>query len=360
MKNYYEILGLPNFATIPEAKKAFKSLAMQYHPDKNPDNPAAEEQFKLINEAHRILTNEQAKANYDSLLASGYNHENIADLARQTDEYRQKQQQKYTAYQDFVRRNAPKDYHVTNTQGVILAFLVVFYALSFANNLVNGYARLQYWFALQSYEQKQYKQTVAHLEKSIHADETFEKSAALLGKLKLEKFANYDVAVENLNLAIRHAEKYNPLYHYQRGLAYCHLAKPKEAATDFERLLRQFPDSLALKQQIATHYYYVLRSDTLATALYKEILKKDSTQQDALLNLGTIYYNHNNFQLAQNYFTTIIRQNKPTAEVWAKRSLCLLALQNAPAACQDWLQAKKLQPELTNPTLDFFCVDTLR
>ncbi len=51
MKSYYDILGVPKGAPEDEIKKAFKKKAMQYHPDRNENNPKAEEKFKDVNEA---------------------------------------------------------------------------------------------------------------------------------------------------------------------------------------------------------------------------------------------------------------------------------------------------------------------
>jgi molecular chaperone DnaJ len=64
-KDYYEILGLNKGAGEDEIKKAFRKLAVQYHPDKNKGDKAAEEKFKEINEAYQILTDPQKKAQYD-------------------------------------------------------------------------------------------------------------------------------------------------------------------------------------------------------------------------------------------------------------------------------------------------------
>ncbi|AHN24642.1 Chaperone protein DnaJ [Gilliamella apicola] len=65
-KDYYEILGVSKTATESEIKKAYKRLAMKYHPDKNQDNKAeAEAKFKEVKEAYEILTDAQKKAAYD-------------------------------------------------------------------------------------------------------------------------------------------------------------------------------------------------------------------------------------------------------------------------------------------------------
>jgi molecular chaperone DnaJ len=64
-KDYYEVLGVNRDAGDEEIKKSFKKLAMKYHPDRNPDNPKAEESFKEAKEAYEILSDEQKRAAYD-------------------------------------------------------------------------------------------------------------------------------------------------------------------------------------------------------------------------------------------------------------------------------------------------------
>ena len=63
--DYYEILGISKNATKIEIKKAYRQLAMKYHPDKNPGNKEAEEKFKLINEAYQVLSDDEKRAIYD-------------------------------------------------------------------------------------------------------------------------------------------------------------------------------------------------------------------------------------------------------------------------------------------------------
>lgn len=64
-RDYYEILGVDRGASSEEIRSAFRKLARKYHPDVNKDDPQAEEKFKEINEAHRVLSDEQARARYD-------------------------------------------------------------------------------------------------------------------------------------------------------------------------------------------------------------------------------------------------------------------------------------------------------
>src|SRR5919107_1066077 len=64
-RDYYEVLGVNKDASEEEIKKSYRKLAMKHHPDRNPDNPKAEEHFKEAKEAYEILTDANKRAAYD-------------------------------------------------------------------------------------------------------------------------------------------------------------------------------------------------------------------------------------------------------------------------------------------------------
>ncbi|MGA1999825.1 MAG: molecular chaperone DnaJ [Terriglobales bacterium] len=64
-RDYYEVLGVVRSATEQEIKSAYRKLALQFHPDRNPDNPDAEERFKECTEAYTVLADTDKRANYD-------------------------------------------------------------------------------------------------------------------------------------------------------------------------------------------------------------------------------------------------------------------------------------------------------
>ena len=70
-RDYYEVLGVGKNASDDEIKKAYRKLAIKYHPDKNPGDKVAEEKFKEVSEAHDVLSDKQKRARYDQFGHAG-------------------------------------------------------------------------------------------------------------------------------------------------------------------------------------------------------------------------------------------------------------------------------------------------
>lgn len=76
-RDYYELLGLTRSASQDEIKKAYRKLALKLHPDRNPDDPTAEDQFKACSEAYQVLSDPNKRARYDQFGHAGLDGGNV-------------------------------------------------------------------------------------------------------------------------------------------------------------------------------------------------------------------------------------------------------------------------------------------
>ena len=101
MSNYYEILGVSRTATADEIKKAYRTLAFKYHPDRNQGNAAAEEKFKQISAAYDVLGDEAKRRQYDM---GSYSENAYSNAGNQSQQQYQRQYQ-YTYSNPFGDEN---------------------------------------------------------------------------------------------------------------------------------------------------------------------------------------------------------------------------------------------------------------
>ena len=104
MNNYYTVLGVSAGATLEEIKKAYRKLALRYHPDKNPGDDEAEAKFIEINEAYDTLSDDNKRKTYDQSLRGG------------------QQKNESTKADDGVRRPSQGEFSMNDFEGMFQNF----------------------------------------------------------------------------------------------------------------------------------------------------------------------------------------------------------------------------------------------
>lgn len=133
MATYYDALGLTREATAAEIRLTFKRLAMQFHPDRNPNNPQAEEFFKIINEAYHVLSDPLKKVRYDARLDSHESGTPPPPAYSAAEEYawREAQRRRYAKWQQTQQKRYTFDTNYFKIQGLAFLTFLVFSGICF-------------------------------------------------------------------------------------------------------------------------------------------------------------------------------------------------------------------------------------
>jgi tetratricopeptide (TPR) repeat protein len=297
LADFYKILGLEHTADSTQIRTAYKRLAMQYHPDRNPGNPEAEEIFKLVNEAYHILSDPLKKSRYDS------RHVANTISAHQTEAYwREMQRKQYARWQHTQKKRYTFDREYFRIQG--LAFLVFLVMAGICFAIIHS---ANYYIALQRQEEWRQKRLLVMevnlLFGSGKIDEAIETIIALHKKEPLEfqfvkardslvdelrylaeqKFETrqYDSALHYLKPLKKY--EYPPRAETLRKISVCeyNLGSYEDALVSLKQLFNQQPWNLELAYHIgmiSLQYQNDLNEATHYFTIGKKIFKDNLTE----------------------------------------------------------------------------------
>lgn len=239
MVDYYQILGVNRQASSQEIKSSFKKLALQYHPDRNPDNPSAEDKFKQINEAYQVLSDVNSKLIYDLKLNGQY----ISPLpvypeyqsdTTYTHTYRRSYSRPAYATPKYTKAQLAKVYSIG-----VLFFVVLFIFSFFLNNYMNGKnAKIHYDNAIQYAQENRVYLAIYELNQALYYDETYAMAYQKRGELQLVASQNYRVAYQDFNQAIQNAQPPTPELYFFRGLCLYKMGRYTQALEDCKQAYR--------------------------------------------------------------------------------------------------------------------------
>lgn len=359
--NYYHILGVSAAATAREIKLAYKTLAIQYHPDKHQGNRYFEEKFKMVNEAYQVLSNPQKRATYDLKL----------QYLLQQKLRQQATHQHYRQYQEPVRQPASvterhyrkipkaqfikKDWYIV---AIIFACIIIF-SLILKMVMDTVAAKDRFESAMVHFNQKEWTVAHSYLSEAIYFKSDYTEAYMKRAYIEMEVYQDYPAALLDLDAAISSADNITPQMYYLRGKCYEELHNNLVAESNLSQAIRA-------DKNFTLAYYDrgMLRAGALNKfpeaiqdlSLYlKAGLPDEAMRTRALLYRGLCYYltQQNNAAL-QDYRHTL-QQDSENARVYFLMGKALAEMDSTAAACSNFQKAFGLGYEAALNDMQQYC-----
>ncbi|WP_026999084.1 J domain-containing protein [Eisenibacter elegans] len=250
-EDYYQILGLDRQASAEDIKRAFKRLALQYHPDRNPDSPHAEEQFKRINEAYQTLSDEHKKWIYDLLgtapAAATSPGPVYPEYTPPPPTYTPPSANNET--QPLTKRARKRWYQLT----VVFGLFFIVFAIYFHGWMNRYSARLNVSDAQEARAGGNYDEALGYLNSAKNFYPEYAAAHELEGDIYYENYQIYRYALKAYTKAIEYTDQPSPQLLFKAALSAYHTRQYTEAHQYLNQLI-------VLQPHNAEAYYYRARS----------------------------------------------------------------------------------------------------
>lgn len=274
MSNYYQILGIGPQADQASIKASFKKLALMYHPDRNPDNPQAEEKFKLINEAYSVLSDPSKRFFYDQQRQNPSLQRPRNTPGRPPSP--PPPTAPFTPYENtYDPANYVSDRMKRRINWMILGFAIMMLLGSWGvYRYMNYLSALQYFHKAQELmEAKRYLLAVNQLNQAMAKDSRIPEVYILRGDINRKHLYNYYDASEDYLWVLNNKEQETGSTFNRLGLCYLKMYEPEDALKSFEQAVRLSPDSGAF-------FYYYGEALDMAGAARDEVCGKWKQAQE--------------------------------------------------------------------------------
>ncbi len=285
MADYYSILGVSFYASSEEIKRNYKRLALRYHPDRNPDNPAAEEEFKKINTAYQVLSDPQKKQQYDQLIFSvltQYFGQESVETARPAPP-RRPHNPEHKVVTPLTRRHARYVYALF-VGGLFFLAIFIWRFYFFMELFTAKTATEKAWGA---YHAQEYGRALGLLSDVFKRAVEPPDASYLKGLIELRHFDRYEEAHRFIERAIHMThleEKPVPLhYHFERAHAAYYLRRYDDATRDLDTVLMHLPNHRHTQFLTAEILLYHEKRYAAAIAMYRLSAESDTFAHRATL-----------------------------------------------------------------------------
>ncbi len=330
MSDYYSILGVSFYASSDEIKAKYKRLAVKYHPDKNPDNPEAEEQFKQINAAYQVLSNPQKKSQYDQLI--------LYILTKKAEE--EVVETKQTHPRD--RRRRPATPYNGPVRKVITPLdrknVRIVYFLSFLSFV--GLVLFCGWFyffmerftaetwtekARVAYNKGEYLRALSFLRDAFKKIGDIPETNHLKGAIEMYEFKNYKSGYYFINRSILFAKQQEtPIpteYYFDRAYALYNLEKYDSASLDLSKVLQDSSGHHHAQILLGDIYLHEKKLYKQAIELYKAAFASDTFKHLATIGEAIAQYELKEYRKSESLLQLAYLQKPESGLVSYYRAL---------------------------------------
>lgn len=332
------MLGVAQTASAKEIKTAFRDLAKRYHPDKNPQDPKAEEKFKGITEAYITLSDPKKKTKYDMVLKYGTTSDVPYSTTRRTQYYRRK-------YQPYRRREKEVYSRKTYLLVTLAVFGILAIALIFSLAIEKFSSNIEFDEAQQYVKDNEYGQAINSLERSLRPLNMRKyKSYLLLSEIMVYKLDRCDEAMKYIEAGIASTD----LDSQKGALSYLQ-GKCLKQKEQFEAARQSFQNAIDQDASLDSAYYelgelnaYIFKDYQKGLYYFDQLLSINGNYIDAVFGKGYCHQQLGQHKAAIENYSTFITAYPNEGMAYYLKSISETASGDSTQACQDLIQAKAL------------------
>ena len=327
MPDHYQTLGISPNATSGQIKVAYRRLALQYHPDKNPDDALAEKRFIEITKAYEVLSNTQSRNQYDRGINPQLESEH-AQAAR-------RRRPPHAYYQHHVRPKVvytKRDY----SYATVAVVTIIIIAIAFPMYLLQATSTRHYNEAISNYLAGQYYSALHHVDLSIKdLSSNNVEACALASVILVHRLEKYDYALKYINRGLDYhpEDSLASEFHYLKGICLSKLSSPNEALLEFKQVREHNSTYDSSLFRSAAILLFNLSEPDSAEILLDQLKSRNPQHYAADYLKGIVYEKRSEPQKAFDVFSELIDKSFNTAASYYHLAKSEIKLNLPDSAC---------------------------